>query len=419
MTRSALVLVSLLVAQAVGSAQAAKTLDIYFIDVEGGQATLIVTPAGESFLVDTGWDGANGRDAKRIMASIHDAGLQQIDYLLITHFHSDHDGGAPELSKLVPIKTFIDYGSPTENGNKVMHPYQAYAGVRRKGAHLEPKVGEKLPLKGLDVQVVSGKGKTLGEPVSGAGQDNPACGTFKKKVNDFTENGRSLGFRLVFGKFRFLDLGDLVWNELGQLVCPKNMLGESDVYLLAHHGNAFAGRARGGRGGPPACGDLQQRRNQGRRSENVQDAAGGPGARGLLSAPQVGAREREAGGRGVHRQPRSAHRPSSAADRARRWQLHDDQRAIADPAGALPALPAPLPMALDDDGDAVAAHDAQEREFYRVYDSSRVTRWRMTLKDAGEPLDPSTERQLLVAVAVLSALAVWRLSGTRAAPASS
>lgn len=83
----------------------------------------------------------------------------------------------------------------------------------------------------------------------------------------------------------------------------------------------------------------------------------------------------------------------------------------ADPMGSLPALPAPLPMALDDDGDAVAAHDAEESEYYRQYDSSRLTRWRMTLKSAGEPLDPSTERQLLVGLAVLSALAVWRLQG--------
>ena len=88
--------------------------------------------------------------------------------------------------------------------------------------------------------MVSGRGKTLGEPLSGAGQDNPACTAFKKKANDFTENARSFGFRLVYGKFTFLDLGDLVWNELGQLVCPRNMLGRADVYLMAHHGNAFS-----------------------------------------------------------------------------------------------------------------------------------------------------------------------------------
>src|SRR5471030_2764266 len=98
MTRAILVLVASLTAQA-AMAQSGRTLDIYFIDVEGGQATLIVTPAGESFLVDTGWGGGNGRDARRIMAAAREAGLSQIDYLLITHFHSDHDGGVPELAK--------------------------------------------------------------------------------------------------------------------------------------------------------------------------------------------------------------------------------------------------------------------------------------------------------------------------------
>jgi competence protein ComEC len=209
--------------------------------VEGGQSTLIVTPDGESLLVDSGWSGAKGRDAKRIAATVHVAGLSQIDYLLITHFHSDHDGGVPELAKLVPIKTFIDYGAPTERGAKVEEPYEAYAAVRRKGVHLQPKVGDLLPLKGVQIRIVSGRGKTLTEPVPGAGQDNPACSAFKKKANDFTENAKSLGFQLVYGKFRFLDLGDLVWNELGQLVCPTNMIGQSDVYLVAHHGNAFSG----------------------------------------------------------------------------------------------------------------------------------------------------------------------------------
>jgi beta-lactamase superfamily II metal-dependent hydrolase len=240
MMRTVFVLAAWLSAQA-AMAQAAKTLDIYFVDVEGGQSTLIVTPAGESFLVDAGWGGANGRDAKRIMSVARDAGVSQIDYLMVTHFHNDHDGGVPELSRLIPIRTFIDYGEATEKGKKVQEPYDEYARVRRKGVHIEPKVGDKLPLKGIDVQVVSGRGKTLTEPLSGGGENNPACSAFAKRANDFTENSRSLGFRLVYGSFTFLDLGDLVWNELGQLACPRNMLGHADVYLMAHHGNAFAG----------------------------------------------------------------------------------------------------------------------------------------------------------------------------------
>src|SRR5262249_40179517 len=153
MRRAMLAIVVLWLCQSGASAQTRKTLDIYFVDVEGGQATLIVTPAGESFLVDTGRDTPDARDAKRIMAAVHDAGVSQIDYLMITHFHSDHDGAVPDLAKLIPIKTFIDYGGPTERSNKVIRPYAAYSRVRRRGAHLQPNVGDVLPIKGVDVQI--------------------------------------------------------------------------------------------------------------------------------------------------------------------------------------------------------------------------------------------------------------------------
>jgi hypothetical protein len=167
--------------------------------------------------------------------------VSRIDYLLITHFHSDHDGGVPELVRLIPIDTFMDYGDATEKGKKVQEPYDAYVRVRKKGTHVEPKVGDTLPIKDVRVEIVSGRRQTLKDPLPGAGQQNPACSAFKKKNNDFTENSRSFGFRLTYGKFTFLDLGDLVWNELGQLVCPTNLLGTADVYLVAHHGNAFSG----------------------------------------------------------------------------------------------------------------------------------------------------------------------------------
>jgi competence protein ComEC len=216
----------------------AKTLNVYFIDVEGGQSTLIVTPAGESLLIDAGWDGFNGRDAKRIVAAAHDAGLTQIDYLLITHFHGDHDGGVPALARLIPIKTFVDDGTPIEKGAKILDPFDAYARVRGKNPHLQPKPGDRLPLTGIDVDFVSARAATLGKALSGAGQPNAACASFERRANDFTENARSIGVRVQFGRFRFVDLGDLVWNKLGQLVCPDNLIGEADVYLVAHHGNA-------------------------------------------------------------------------------------------------------------------------------------------------------------------------------------
>ena len=82
---------------------------------------------------------------------------------------------------------------------------------------------------------------------------------------------------------------------------------------------------------------------------------------------------------------------------------------LVDPSNSLPEMPDPLPMGVDDDGDTVADHDAQEAAYYRAFDSSRMTRLRMTLKTAADPLDPSTEHQILTGVAILSALVVWRL----------
>jgi beta-lactamase superfamily II metal-dependent hydrolase len=225
-------------------ASAAKTLDIYFIDVEGGQSTLIVTPAGESLLVDTGYWGNNGRDAGRIMAAARDAGIKRIDYLLITHFHGDHDGGVMDLAPQIPIRTFIDHGSLTADAPKdspfpELSPsvYNAYLGVRAKGKHVEPKVGDRIPLKGVIAVVVSSAAATIARPLAGAGQPNPACPPVAPEASEATENPRSTGIHLRFGRFRFIDVGDLTGAPLFALFCPNNMLGYADVYLLPHHGN--------------------------------------------------------------------------------------------------------------------------------------------------------------------------------------
>ena len=210
---------------------AQKTLDIYWIDAEGGAATLIVTPSGQSLLADTGNPG--DRDAQRIFdVATNQAHLKKIDFLLTTHFHSDHVGGAPALAKLIPIGEFIDHGDSVETQNpadaKRWEAYRAVAEGKRKSL----AVGDKVPLKDVKVDIVSSNGNVL----TTGGTANSYCASAAKKDPDPTENARSLGFKLTFGKFTFLDLGDLTWNKELELACPENHLGTVTLFQATHHG---------------------------------------------------------------------------------------------------------------------------------------------------------------------------------------
>jgi competence protein ComEC len=219
-----------------GSASA-KTLDIFFIDVEGGEATLIVTATGESLLIDAGYGGRGGRDPARILAAAREARVDHIDYLLITHFHPDHIGGVSELAGLIPIRAFMDYGEPLGTDRMAIGGFRNYEPVRSQHLHLRLKPGDRLPLKGVDAEIVSAAGAVLSKPLPGGGQKNAACATIEDQPDDGTENFRSIGLRLRFGAFRFIDLGDLSGNTLGALVCPMNLLGAASLYLVPHHGN--------------------------------------------------------------------------------------------------------------------------------------------------------------------------------------
>jgi beta-lactamase superfamily II metal-dependent hydrolase len=217
----------------------AKPLTVYFIDVEGGQSTLFVTPSHQSLLVDTGWPDNNDRDADRIMQVAKQAGLDHIDYLLITHFHVDHVGGVPNLVKKIHVDAFIDHGVNRETANAdTEQGYEKYQAVLKQlhARHILAKPGESIPLTGLTTTIVSADGKTIDTPLPGAGQPNPYCKNCLTRPPDKTENGRSAGFVMQYGKMRLVDLGDLTWDKEMQLMCPNNKLGQMDVYVVSHHG---------------------------------------------------------------------------------------------------------------------------------------------------------------------------------------
>ena len=210
----------------------ARNLDIYWIDVEGGAATLVVSPSGESMLIDTGYGVPGDRDAKRIYAAAQQAGLKKIDDLVISHFHGDHVGGLPALSKMIPISRYFDHSDMTEPENQQWIDNYRTASA---GKHTSVKPGDEIPLKGLQVLVVSSNEKVLEKTLPGGGP-NPLCANAEQKAPAAPENQRMLGVMLTYGKFKFLDLADLDWEKEMELSCLVNKLGTVTVYQTSRHG---------------------------------------------------------------------------------------------------------------------------------------------------------------------------------------
>lgn len=220
------------------SAKAAGALQIYFIDVEGGGATLIIAPSGESMLVDSGNAPPNAeRDTKRIYAAMQLAGLKKIDYLFVTHYDTDHAGGIPALSKLTSIGKFVDHGDMDSKWMQNPNFEERWKGylATAEGKRMIVKPGDMVPLKGVQVQVVSAKGEVLAKPINGGGA-NPYCANAEQKEPDKSENSQSAGLLLTYGKFKFLDVGDLTWDKEMALACPVNKLGKVTMYQATHHG---------------------------------------------------------------------------------------------------------------------------------------------------------------------------------------
>ena len=232
---------TLLVLLLCAPARAVQRLQVYFIDVEGGQATLFVSPSGESLLVDTGWPDAGGRDADRIVSAAKLASVKQIDFLVITHYHIDHVGGVPQLAARIPIRTLVDHGPSVETGPQADQLVAAYRNVRDQGKHLLAKPGDLIPIRGIEVRVLTAAGNEISRPLPGAGTPNPLCAGAKRKSPDPSENAQSVGMLITHGKFRMIDLGDLTWNKELGLACPDNKIGAIYVYLSTHHGLDLSG----------------------------------------------------------------------------------------------------------------------------------------------------------------------------------
>jgi len=237
-----LLLAGALLALVGNGAGAQQALGIYLIDVEGGGATLFVSPTGESLLVDTGNGGAAaGRDAGRIIDAMRDAGVSRIDHLITTHWHGDHYGSMEELAGRVPIAQFIDHG-PSVESNAGLDRFlgETYPALYAGAVHTVVSPGDRIPMRGVDVTVVAAGKRVIDRALPGAGQPNPYCGSFVPQAEDNGENAQSVGILMQLGSFRVLHLGDLTANTEFELMCPNNPIGTVDLWVVSHHGQPIS-----------------------------------------------------------------------------------------------------------------------------------------------------------------------------------
>jgi beta-lactamase superfamily II metal-dependent hydrolase len=254
---AAVLLVAFLLVRSASRADDSKnTLDIYCIDISAsvGNATLIVSPSGETLLLDAG----PPRSESRTLDVLKQADIKQIDYLLNTHFCADHFGATAALAQQIPIRHFVDHGRSAEYqrdddwwkahrgpwfrpdmGKERDALYETYLAAAKAGRHIQVQAGDTVPAKGIDVRVLCANGKVLSEPLPGAGQPNPAGNSIERRADDDAEDGQSIGVLVQHGRFRFVFLGDLTWNVEHDLFYPRNLVGTVDAYIITHHAQAL------------------------------------------------------------------------------------------------------------------------------------------------------------------------------------
>ena len=232
----------------VSALTAAKTLDMYVIDVEGGKSLLLLSPSGESMLIDAGYPGFNDRDANRIMEACKTAGVTKIDYMVVSHYDGDHVANVPTLMQKISAVTFVDHGANVQMNDFTIKGYDAYLALAAKAKRLVVKAGDKIPIKGFDAFVAIAAGKPITTPLKGAGQPNAACDASPHKTwgpdargvvdnHDTNENGMAIGLLVTYGKFRMYDPADGTWNHELEMMCPVNRIGTVDLFMLSNHGN--------------------------------------------------------------------------------------------------------------------------------------------------------------------------------------
>jgi competence protein ComEC len=237
------------------SGSAAQDIKIYFIDVLWGNATLIISPTGHTLMIDTGQVST----APRVIEVLKLAGVKKIDEMVITHYHWDHNGALAQLAAAFPIGTIYDHGPNVEvgksdewwaqrrqlakpgMGKQTDQAWDDYLKIRAKYKHVVLKAGDRIPIDGIDVEVVCAAYKTITAPLKGPGAGEPvaACAKTEVRAEEDAEDGQSIGLVATYGKFRFINLSDLTWNVERRLFCPKNLIGTVDVYWVTHHGQYY------------------------------------------------------------------------------------------------------------------------------------------------------------------------------------